>query len=212
MNVTVGDELTELRRLLHDPNDNFWSQEDKVANLNKAIRRRDNDTGANRLIEDATLTAGQDEYDIATLSGNSNVFDVVGVYLINAGTRRLLDNYSYTRLTTMTRMWVTATMEPIGWAKLNPTTIFLGPAPGIAYDVELDCCQEQGSDLTTSDNDPLPYPFTEPVPYYAAYLCKVNQRQFPEANAFREMYFEALRTIEAGKAGMLPSGYPIIGR
>lgn len=212
MNATLGDHLAEVRRLLHDPSDRMWSATDKVANINRAIRRRDADTGGNRILIPYTLVLDQDVYTLSLL-GNDNVIDVVGIFLITGGARRLMDNYSFTMLTTYWRTWTLATAEPIAWAKYNPTTIYVGPKPGMAYETEWDCCQENGTDLSLmTDQDPLPYPFTEPVPYYAAYLCKMNQRQFPEATTFKEQYFEALRTIEAGKAGMLPSGYPIIGR
>lgn len=211
MNVTAGDHVAEVRRLLHDPNDQMWSAADKLTNVNSAIRRRDSDTGANRLIVSLTLTIGQDTYTLTDLA-NTNVFDVVGIYLIVGNARRLLDNMSYTRLTTFFRSFTGMTSEPLGWAKYNPTTIYLGPPPGFAYVTQWDCCQANGTDLTVGQNDPLPYPFTLPVPYWAAYLCRMNQREYSEANSMREMYMDSLRLLEGMHAGILPTGYPIIGR
>jgi hypothetical protein len=211
MNVTVGDHVNEVRRLLHDPNDQMWSTADKTANVNKAIRRRDADTGGNRVLLPLNLTIGQDSYTLTAL-GNTNVVDVVGIYLIVGNARRLLDNMSFTRLTAYFRQWTGMTSEPIGWAKYNPTTIYLGPPPGFAYATQWDCVQVNGTDLTAAQNDPLPVPFTDAVPYYAAYLCRMNQREYDEADKAREMYFDSLRLLEGMKAGMLPTGYPMIGR
>lgn len=213
MNVTLSEYVAEVRRLVHDPNDNFWSEADKIANINRAIRRRDTDTGANRvLITTFALTVGQDKYTLTNL-GNANVFDIVGLYLILAGTRMLLDNASYTALSTGWRTFTTSQGQPIAWAKFNPTTFYVGPVPGVAYTMEVDACQANGTALALdADVDPLPYPFTEPVPYFAAYLCRMNQREYDEADKQRENYWDALRTIESSKAGMLPTGYPVIGR
>src|SRR3972149_3973744 len=48
----------ELRRLLHDENDNFWSAVDKTAYINAGMQRRDLDSGQNRVLISKTLTAG----------------------------------------------------------------------------------------------------------------------------------------------------------
>ena len=48
--ATLSTLLTELRRLLHDPDDRYWSQADKTAALNTAMQQRDRDTGGNRVL------------------------------------------------------------------------------------------------------------------------------------------------------------------
>jgi K(+)-stimulated pyrophosphate-energized sodium pump len=58
-----------------------------------------------------------------------------------------------------------------------------------------------------ADPDPLPYPYTKPVPYYAAYLAKVNQRRWDEAEIFAGYYVRAMRDIEGARVGQMVSAY-----
>jgi hypothetical protein len=64
---TLQDYLDELRRLLHDPQDQYWTVTDKVSNLNRALQRRDVDTGANRVLVPFALTIGKDTYSFNEL-------------------------------------------------------------------------------------------------------------------------------------------------
>ena len=61
--------------------------------------------------------------------------------------------------------------------------------------------------VLASDADPLAYPYTKPVPYYAAYLAKVNQRRFDEAEVFFGYYIRHMRDIEGARVGQMVSAY-----
>src|SRR3990167_4203413 len=76
--VTLANCRTELRRLLHDPNDDYWSLADKDSAINLGLQRRDLDSGQNRTLVSYTLVAGTDTYTLTTI-GNTSVFDVVGI-------------------------------------------------------------------------------------------------------------------------------------
>ena len=66
---TLEDYLNELRRLLHDPLDQYWTVQDKVNDINRAMQRRDVDTGANRQLVPFALTIGKDTYAFGELGG-----------------------------------------------------------------------------------------------------------------------------------------------
>src|SRR5262249_20342916 len=67
--TTLQQYLDELRRLLHDETDLYWSQGFKTQMINRALKRRDVDTMANRQIIPFVLTVGKDTYTFSDLGG-----------------------------------------------------------------------------------------------------------------------------------------------
>lgn len=202
----LSDYLAEVRRLVHDPNDVYWSQADKTANINKAIKMRDVHTGANRTIISLTLTAGTDTYTLSTL-GNARVFDVVGINLIYGGQRIVLGQKSYTKLNTLERTFTTSRNRPGAWCKYNTTTVILGPIPSIAFVTEWDCCVTMADLSSGTDVDTLTGIFTVPVPYWAAYLCKQNSDEPERATWFCDEYYKHIATCQGARSGMMPNAY-----
>ena len=204
--ATLADYLAELRRLLHDENDNFWSAVDKTAYLNAGLQRRDLDSGQNRVLISKTLTAGTALYSFADLS-NDAVFDIVGIAVINGSTRILLNQYSYSELSVIARRWTTFQSLPRAFARFGPRQVYLAPIPVSAYTSEWDCCVYADPLVATTDVDPLPYPYTEPVAYYAAYKAKLYERAFDEAADFLAQYQQQLQVAITARVGSVPSMY-----
>src|SRR5438128_2683384 len=126
--LSLSDYLTDLRTLLHDPNDVFWPVATKTRAINLAIQRRDLDTGANRQLVTYTLTVGVDTYTFPQI-GVANVFDVVGINLIFVSNRAILANTSFRRLNKLYRPWTPYQGVCEGWARYGPNTIVFGPTP-----------------------------------------------------------------------------------
>lgn len=213
--VTLADYRTALRELLHDPNDDYWSLADKDIYLNRALQRRDLDTGGNRQLVTFTLTVGLDNYTLTAI-GLPNVFDIVGINLIFVSNRVILNNVGFRRLNRLYRPWTPYQAVCEGWARYGPNTIYFGPAPSFAYTTEWDCCVYSlpNTLVNPGDPDPLPYPYTEPVPYYAAHLAKINERQYDESEGFLEAYRERALLATNQRTGMVPSfyGQALMGR
>lgn len=66
-------------------------------------------------------------------------------------------------------------------------SLYMFPVPDSAYPMEWDCiCLPEDID-DDSDPEPIPYPWTDAVPYYAAYLALLGvQRIEPAANMLKE--------------------------
>src|SRR3990167_4686473 len=195
--------LTELRRLLHDPDDRYWSQADKTAALNTAMQQRDRDTGGNRVLISETLVIGTSTYPFSGLT-NDQVYDVINIWVQYAGGRVRMNPLAYSALTERYRPWINYQGIPEAWARYGPTDVVVGPTPSLAYVTEWDCCVYSPPLVNLTDADPLPYPYPDPVPYYAAYLSKLNERDFGEAEQFLSLYRLRLTNIEAAKTGMIP--------
>jgi hypothetical protein len=68
---TLQDYLDQLRDLLHDPSDQYWSVPEKIGYVNAALEQRDLDTGQNRHLYPFTLTIGQDIYSFQDLAAQN---------------------------------------------------------------------------------------------------------------------------------------------
>jgi hypothetical protein len=204
--VSLSDQLDELRDLLHDPNDRFWSATQKANYINRAMRRRDMDTGANRQLLTFVLTAGTGSYTLAQV-GNGQAFDLYSINLIFGATRILLQNLPKTELDMKYRPWTTYTAIPEAFARYGPSTVILGPTPNTAFTTEWDCAVYSSPLINPTDTDPLPYPYTQPVPYYAAYLAKMNMQKDDEAQEFLQRYEQQLGIATNARVGRVPNQY-----
>lgn len=287
---TLGDYLDELRRLLHDPLDQYWPVQDKVNDINRAMQRRDVDTGANRQLVPFALTIGKDTYAFRELGGfpaipyapiitiagllvdwfttvrvvclkatsftlefsvpapkgaevqwavpliaatgqvppetrtvrvplgavnvtidapsPPRIFDVVGINLLYIAQRVVLLQFSYTKLNVYKRPWVPYQGIVEGWTRYGTSQVVFGPQPSLNYLTEWDVCVYSTPLVTATDVDPVPFPYTlRLVPTYAAYLAKINERQYDEAGTFMQDYMRELDVARNQRVGLLPSAY-----
>lgn len=220
--VTLADHLGTLRRLLHDASDVLWSQADKISYINEAIQQRDLDTGGQSALVTFTLTSGTERYTFSDLqssgtfadgpSATANIFDVIGITLIYSGYRILLEEWTFSELQSWPgyRAYTNIQDRPAAWVRRGPNAIIIAPTPSQNYSTEWDVRVYSPPTLlaATTDADTLPYPYTYPVPLYAAYLAKQNERQYDEAEYFMDRYMKAVNQINSVKSGRAPSFYP----
>lgn len=204
----LADYLTETRRLLHDAQKFYFSDADLTADINYGIHQRDLWSGGSRSYQpNIPLTAGVDSYKLSTLFPALRVLDVIHVWLIFGSTRVELDNRPFGDITNMFRPWTTYQSIPGGWTRYGADQVFIATAPATAYTTDWDLVTLSTTFVNPSDLDPLPFPYTEPVAYFAAYKAKINQRRFDEAEAFMGFAIKALRDIEGARVGEMISAY-----
>ena len=204
--ATLDDYRAECRRLSHDSADLYWSSVDKTAYINRAIQQRDTDTGANRSLISLTLVVGTHTYSYTTL-GNTRVLDIIGINLIFGSTRIVLEQRSFTMLNAQFRPWTGSRWMPQAWAKYGGTQVVFGPTPGVAYVTEWDCSLTSAALSGGSDSDVMTGIYTIPVPFYAVYLQKINERMYEEAQFFLDSYYQRIAACQGARAGLLPSAY-----
>lgn len=210
-NPTLNDYLTDVRDLLHDPADVYWSSPQKTRYINRAREQRDRDTANNRTVLTLTLTVGQELYSLTDL-GDTTVFDVIGIALRYNGTRILLYQRSFTELTAEWRAFISSQWTPWAMTRYNSSTFYLSPKPATAYVTEWDCARISAALSGGTDTDTMGGPFANPVAFYAAYLAKYNERQYAEGQAFLNDYYREIKGCQGARAGMLPSAYSSYGR
>lgn len=199
--------LDDLRDLLHDPNDVYWSATQKTKYINQGLVKRDRETGQNRVLISFVTTIGVDTYTFTDL-GNENVFDMVGLNLLYQNWRYVMGATSFSELNASIRSYSPPFQwAPVAWARYGPAQFVVAPAPAIAYTLEVDCSQVSPRDslVNLTDRDPLPAPFDAPVKYWAARMAKYNERAYDEAREFEEMFKAEVSALDANKVGMVPS-------
>jgi hypothetical protein len=87
---------------------------------------------------------------------------------------------------------------PVVYALYGPTTVVLAPPPAQAYASEFDFIAYSADLVNPADQDNLPYPYTDPVPFLAAGFAKVTSQRFDEAKEFGAMYAERANRVNIG--------------
>ncbi len=189
MTVTLklSDYLKQTRRLLHDSNANFWTDTDLIDYVNDGRLKAVVDTGALRTLQSFTLTPSTESYSY-TLLPTQQVLDVLGITVIWGNTRYPLGYRVFSELSALFRPYVGWTQMPVAFSIYGQNTIRLGPSPDQAYITEIDTILAPNTLVDDTTVEQILYPYTEPVPYWAARMAKLNKQSFQEAAVFEGLY------------------------
>ena len=199
--ATLQNYLDQTRRIVHDANATYWSDANLTAYINQAIKQRDWDSGQNSTIQSVSLTIGQGSYVINAAPFLTSTISVTGIILINGNFRYQMAQVSYSELMSLYQPYQGYTNTPVAFAYHGAVTVFVAPAPQIAYVTEWDTLQASADLVNLSEPDPLPYPWTDPVPYLAAHFAKIEIQQGNEADAFLQQYYARLNSLTGGVRG-----------
>jgi hypothetical protein len=195
---TLSGYITQTRRLLHDVNANFWTDAELTDYINDGRNTLVRDTGCNRVLQNHTALYDVETIDFADLPEGVNTIDVLNVILYWGNTRIPLSYLPWTNFNAQMRYWQSYTGRPVAFSMYGPKKIFIGPKPDQNYQMELDTVVMVDPMVNGADVETLPTPFTEAVPFYAAYIAKYKEQSYGEAEIFKQEYskhvLEALNT------------------
>jgi hypothetical protein len=198
MATTLSGYITETRRLLHDVNGNFWTNAELTDYINDGRSTMVRDTGCNRVLQSYTAPYNVETIDFSALPEGVNTIDVLNINLYWGNSRVPLYYLPWTDFNAQLRYWQNYTGRPIGYSMYGPKKVFIGPKPDQAYVMELDTVVLPLPLVSLADVETLPTPFTESVPFYAAYIAKYQEQSYGEAEIFKAEYtkhvLEALNT------------------
>lgn len=194
--ATLQTYLTATQRLLHDANANFWSTGQLTDYINAARDRVVADTGCNRQLLSMSTVASQESYAFPAPSPGKAVIDILNITLLWGTQRVPLNYYPFTRFNVELRPWQTFVSRPVAFTVYGQSSFRLGPVPDQIYTMELDCVCTAVDLVAATDVDVLIFPFTEPVPYYAAYLAKEYEQSYEEAERHQKAYQQKIFTAQ----------------
>lgn len=81
--------------------------------------------------------------------------------------------------------------DPGWWAQLgsgNSAHIYLAPIPAMKQPMELDVTCVPAPLQTDADPEPIPYPWTDAVAYWAGVMCMLQQQRNQDATALTQLF------------------------
>lgn len=214
--VTLGDYQDEVRRLLRDKTTTgaqvIWSDADLTAFINRAMQQRDLDLGLNRSLISYAFTTGIFRYPFASVvaggtvvdgSPSPNPMDVLSltIYPIGGppptgGIKYPMSRKPYSFVANFTSTsW---NSYPRWYAVFGPSTVYVAPPPAAPYLAEWDFKTWASKLVNTTDPDPMPYPYTDPIPFMAASLAKLESQDPSGAQVFEQQYKGRLNLVRSG--------------
>ena len=203
--------ITDTRRLLHDANGTQYSDAELTENINTGRKHVALDTACLRSLETVTLNAAQETYSVqAVTSLLTRAIDVVNITVLWGNQRVPLIQMVWSEFNANLRVWSNFQNMPACYSKyggpLGP--IYIGPVPNTTYTSYWDVFYTPTDLVDDTTIDPLNYPFSEPVPYYAAYVAKFKQQAYGEAALYQEQYKQkAYWVINSTFTRVMPNVY-----
>jgi hypothetical protein len=206
---TLNDYITETRRLLHDVNGNFWTTAELTDYINDARGHTVQDSGCRRVLQTYTLTVGVETINFSDLDEGNNTIDVLNINLYWGNSRWPMYYMAWTDFNAQLRFWQNYDGRPIGFSMYGPKTIFIGPKPDQAYEIELDTVVLPDPLVTGSEEDTqIPSPFFEAVAYYAAHKAKYQEQSYGESEIFKQEYTkQVIGALNSTFTRRIPSPY-----
>lgn len=195
MAVTLQTYITQVQRLLHDPNANFWPVSELTDYVNDGRNRIAQDTKCLRqLATSIYLTAGTELYTVqsmvalATPPITNSVVDVMGISIYWGNKRYKLLYKSFTELDALARAWQLYQDRPAVFTRMGSLSVYVAPVPDQNYQTDWDVAILPTAMVNLTDSEVIPPPFQDPVQYWAAFRAKFKEQALGECKIFKDEY------------------------
>lgn len=211
MATTLQTYITQVQRLLHDPNANFWPVSELTDYINDGRNRIAQDTKCLRALQTGiTLTAGQELYQISTIlpAVAGQVVDILGISLYWGNTRFKMNYMSFSEFDANVRAWQLYQSRPVIFTRMGGLQVYVGPIPDQNYVTDWDVAIIPPPMVLTTDTEVIPNPFQDPIQYWAAFRAKYKEQQLGESKIFEDRYNrEGLRAERSFMTRVMPNPY-----
>lgn len=196
--------LAAVERLLHDPTNQFWSSADLTAYINQARGQVAAESQSVRVLPASgsgqnQTVAGQEVYTFASLkslvqetSGVNAILQVKSIAVSWGAMKPLLDQMVWSDFQAYLRSYSTGLQgQPTCWAQYGQGeagSVYLWPVPSDAMAMDWDCICTPIDLATDSDAEAIPYPWTDAIPFFAAYLAQTNAQRPDQAKQMFDQY------------------------
>jgi hypothetical protein len=212
--------LQQTQRLLHDKISAEFNTADLTAYVNTA---RGQVAGEGQCVRGLTVLSTQSTVQSYAFSSANLVTGIAGILNL----RMIYRSAAGIGIPLIMRPWewfvqyyagTTATGTPTTWAQLGQGqngTFLLYPMPSGVFPLSLDAVFSPADLITDTDQEAVPYPWTDAVPYYAAYLAMLSlpdEKSRGHAAKLWEQYTEFMaRARRTATPTVLPRNMPMPG-
>jgi hypothetical protein len=198
--------ITRTQQLLHDPNAVFYPQTDLVSYINTARSQIAAEAMCVRVLPPSgpgqnVSVLGQEVYTFASLQpliqatspGVSTIMGVITIAVAQGTTLKpVLNQKAWSEFQALYRSYNIGLQNyPTVFAQYGQGasgSVYFWPIPSGVYAMDWDCyCLP--IDLTSdTDVEAIPYPWTDAIPYFAAYLAFSNAQRPDDADRMMAQY------------------------
>lgn len=202
----LTEHIAQVQNLLNDSGGQFFALPTLANYINRSRRKVAAASGCVRVLIKARTHANQEEYKfdewVALAQETPGVREVLAVrslaIAIGRGDgawkpvwNRLVFTDFQARFRIWNRAWVGTISYPGFYAQYGfgvTGSIFLAPIPSQEQPMELDCACQVFPLQTDDDPEAIQYPWVDAVPFYAAWLCLLQQQRREDAAAMLQMF------------------------
>lgn len=189
--------LARTRRLLTDQGAQYWSDTELTDDINQARNRVAADTKCLRnLFTGITLTANQEQYNIATTVSSSTgtpnqglyAVEVIGVTIYWGNMRVKCRNLPFTEQDAKLRIFQSYQTRPGSVAMMGGNNVFINPTPDQNYNSDWDVAVLPPPLVDNTTVEVLPVVWQPLVAFFAAHLAKYGEQSLSESDIFYKKY------------------------
>src|SRR5258708_6001214 len=196
-------------------NSQAFSNGDLTSFINRGMNERDLAARVLRVRISRVMVANQFAYTLSDIVSSGtvltgpvapNLIDPISVVInlttggtTTLGRRKPLGRVPYSSITPYLATNFASTPE--WWASYGPGSsgsLFVAPPPAVAYPTEWDFFCYSPALVANGDLDPLPFPYTDCIPFYAAAFAKMQMQRFDEAGEFMKVAMERSKRFLVG--------------
>jgi hypothetical protein len=129
-------------------------------------------------------------------SGVDSILFVETVAVSWGALKPILDQWNWNDLQAYVRAYPVVSGQPAMWAQFGQGesgSIYLRPVPTGAMPMDWNCVCTPIDLAVDSDPEAIPYPWTDAVPYFAAYLAFMNSRRPEEAKNVYSIFEQSMK-------------------
>jgi hypothetical protein len=144
-------------------------------------------------------------------SGVDSILFVESVAVSWGAIKPTLAQWNWNDLQAMVRSYPIVSGQPAMWAQFGQGeggSIYLQPVPTGALPMEWNCVCTPIDLVDDTTVEAIPYPWTDAVPYFAAYLAFMNARRPAEADGAYQIFERTMkRAREQSESSFVPNYY-----
>lgn len=144
-------------------------------------------------------------------SGVDSILFIESVAVSWGALKPVLDQWNWNDLQAKVRAYPITSGQPAIWSQFGQGesgSIYLRPVPTGALPMDWNCVCTPIDLVTDATAEAIPYPFSDAVPYYSAWLAFMNARRPQEAQNMFGMYETIMRRSRAqSESTFIPSYY-----
>ena len=202
----LSDYLTDTQRLLHDPQAKYYSTTDLTSYINTARGQIASEGQCVRALPTGNNAAvGQEVYPFgpvntlvqAQFPGVQSIQGVLSVAVSWGSMKPVLTQMVWSDFQALLRSYNIGLQNyPSVYAQYGQGTsgsIYLFPQPSQVSAMDWDCYCLPIALVDDTSVEALPYPWTDAVPYYAAYKAYLNSQRWPDSKAMFDEFTKFMK-------------------